>query len=103
MSNPFLIARKYLESDANQAPSYTPLTDEQAAEIDAGNVQAVLIDSEVIGAPLWLAFRESFDPGDGIPVFYPDDLQFLKSKSPETLRKIYETKRAFGPGCKVRQ
>ena len=86
-----------------EQPSFIPLTPEQTAEIDAGNVQAVLIHSSILDADLWLAFDQTFNPGDGVPVFYPDDLQFLKSRSPETLRKIYETKRAFGPGYKVRQ
>jgi hypothetical protein len=84
-------------------PSYTALTPEQAAEIDAGNVQAVLIHSSILDADLWIAFDDSFSPGDGIPVFYSHELQFLKDKPAVTLRKIFETKRAFGPGCRVRQ
>jgi hypothetical protein len=95
-------ARRIAESEGLR-PSFTPLTPEQAAEIDSGKVRAVLIDSEILGAPFWFAFDESFDPADGIPVFYPDELQFLKDKPAATLRKIYETKRAFGLGTRVRQ
>lgn len=64
---------------------------------------AVLIDSAVLGAPVWFSFSADFDPGDGIPVFYADELCFLKDKPISTLRKIYESKKTFGPGTRVRQ
>lgn len=65
-------------------------------------VIAVLIDSTVLDAPLWFSFSQDFDPKDGIPVFYADELDVLKDKPISTLRKIYETKKA-GPGYRVRQ
>ena len=74
-----------------------------SCDLEAGEIVAVEIASEVLGADIWLAFRANFNPSDGIPVFYPDELQHLKDKSVETLRKIYETKKAFGPGTRVRQ
>jgi hypothetical protein len=43
------------------------------------------------------------DPGNGIPVFYSDELPALKNKPAATLRKIYATKKAFGPGTRVRR
>lgn len=87
-------------AEAEQAgPSFAELT----AEIDSGKVQAVLIHSEILQAPLWLAFNAEFDPGDGLPVFYADELQFLRNKPAATLRKIYETKLAFGRGSRVMQ
>jgi hypothetical protein len=84
------------------APSFTPLTPEQIADINSGNVIAVLIDSSIVGAPLWFSFSPDFDPCDDIPVFYSAELPFLKDKPAATLRKIYETKKAF-PGTRVRQ
>ena len=95
MSNPFSVAQKYLEqSDQTPAP---------ATDLSDGRIIAVLIDSTVLGAPLWFAFDPAFNPGDGIPVFYCDELGLLKDKPASTLRKIYETKKAFGPGTRVRQ
>jgi len=64
---------------------------------------AVLISSEVLGADIWFSFDDSFNPGAGLAVFYADELEFLKSKDAQTLRKIHETKLAFGPGSRVRQ
>jgi len=73
--------------------------------IDAteGRIVAVLIASEVLGADIWFSLDDSFDPGDGLAVFYAHELEFLKSKDAQTLRKIHETKLAFGPGSRVRQ
>jgi len=64
---------------------------------------AVLIDSQALGSLLWFAFDRDFDPADGIPVFYADELDLLKDKPLATLQKIYETKKTFGPGTRVRQ
>jgi|RhiMetdeSRZDD1v2_1073273.scaffolds.fasta_scaffold367468_2 hypothetical protein len=72
-------------------------------DISEGRIVAVLIASEVLGADLWFALDDSFNPGDGLAVFYADELEFLKSKDAQTLRKIYETRLAFGPGSRVRQ
>ena len=105
-NDPFDVITKYMkpgEPSSSNAPNFTPLTAEQIAEIDSGSMVAVLIDSTVLNAPLWLAFKPDFNPGDGVPVFYADELDVLKNKPIETLRKIYETKRAFGPGSRVRQ
>lgn len=95
-------ARRIAEAEP-PGPSFDNLTTEQAADIDSGMVQAVLIDSEVLSAPLWLAFDAEFNPGDGLPVFYADEIQFLRNKPAATLRKIYETKLAFGRGARVIQ
>jgi hypothetical protein len=91
-----------LKAEVAAAPVFTPLTPEQIAEIDSDNVQAVLIASTVLGADIWLAFRDDFDPGDGLAVFYADELEFLRDKSPQTLREIHKVKLAFGGG-RVRQ
>jgi hypothetical protein len=84
-------------------PLNSSLTAKQIADIDGGKTVAVLIDSTIIGAPLWFSFSDDFDPGNGIPVFYSDELRALKTKRAATLRKIYATKKAFGPGTRVRR
>ena len=75
-------------------------TTHELIDFDHDKISALLIDSDL--GPLWLAFLDDFCPGDEIPVFYPDELQFLKDKPATTLRKIYETKCAFGLGTRVR-
>jgi len=67
-------------------------------------VIAVLIDSTVLGACIWLAFDDAFDPKDGQAVFYTHELEILKTKTPEQLQKIHALRlRAVGLGTKVRQ
>jgi len=63
-------------------------------------VIAVLIDSSILGAPIWFALRDDWkpDPGDPTPVFYASELPFLRTKSPETLREIFRVKATFGGG-----
>ena len=73
------------------------------ADPTEGRIVAVLIVSEVLGAEIWFSLDDSFNPGDGLAVFYADELEFLKSKDAQTLRKIHETKLAFGPGSRGRQ
>jgi hypothetical protein len=96
MRNPFAIAKKYLEPAGEQCAS---------ADITEGRIVAVLIESSVLGAEIWFALNDDWrpDPGDQTPVFYAHELEFLKTKDPGTLRKIYATKLAFGPGSRVRQ
>jgi hypothetical protein len=105
-SSSFAIADEYLKS-STAGVSFVPLTREQTAVDQIINcddkVVAVLIDSTILGAPVWFAFDESFDPGDDTPVFYSNELAFLKNKPAETLRKIYETKRAFALRTRIRQ
>jgi hypothetical protein len=61
---------------------------------------AVLIDSTVLGAPIWLAFRDGWRPeeAESIPVFYVSELPALRHKTSEQLRSIFNVKRAFGGG-----
>jgi hypothetical protein len=73
------------------------------ADLSEGRIIAVLLASEVLGADIWFALDDSFNPGDGLAVFYADELEFLKDKDTQTLRKIHETKVAFGPGSRMRQ
>jgi hypothetical protein len=80
---------------------------EQAAAVDLiidEKTIAVLIDSTILGEPIWFALRDDWrpDPGDMTPVFYASELAALRDKTAEQLRAIFNGKRAFGGGM-VRQ
>jgi len=92
--SPFSVADKYLDPAPPQVRS-------DPAE---GQLIAVLIDSTVLGAEIWLALRDNFqrDRDDNRAVFYADELEFLSTKAPETLREIHKVKLAMGGG-RVRQ
>jgi hypothetical protein len=83
---------------ANGSVATTPNND-----ITEGHIIAVEICSNVLEAHIWLAFDDGFNPGDGLAVFYPDELQILAAKDAETLREIHKHKLAYGPGSRVRQ
>jgi len=61
---------------------------------------AVLIDSTVLGAPIWFALRDDWRPdeGDSTPVFYASELPALRTKTPEQLRTIFNVKTGLGGG-----
>lgn len=61
---------------------------------------AVLIDSTVLGAPIWFALRNGWEPkpADGIPIFYASELPLLREKTSDELRAIYKVKKAFNGG-----
>ena len=93
MSNPFSVAQKYLEPNKQTlAPS----------DLTEGRIVAVEICSNVLEAHIWLAFDDSFNPGDGLAVFYADELPFFKDKDSQTLKEIHKIKLVF-PGCRVIQ
>jgi hypothetical protein len=74
------------------------------ADLSEGPIVAVEICSSVLQAHIWLAFDDDFNPGDGLAVFYAHELEFLKTKTAEQLRKIHALKLgASGRGTKVRQ
>jgi hypothetical protein len=88
------------------APTRFPVrhdTKTLSCDIDAGEIVAVEIASEVLGADIWLAFRDDFNAGDGKAVFYAHELPELRTKTAAELREIHKVKLAFGPGSKVRQ
>jgi hypothetical protein len=66
------------------------------ADATDGPIVAVEICSNVLEAHIWLAFDDDFNPGDGLAVFYPDELSFLKDKDSQTLKEIHKVKVAFG-------
>ena len=96
MSNPFLIARKYLEKEQHALQAIDTVVDDRTI--------AVLIDSSLLGAPIWFALREGWRPqeAEGIAIFYASELPALRHKTPAELRSIFNVKSAFGGGI-VRQ
>lgn len=86
-----------------QAKSKPEIAD--AGDPSEGQILAVLIDSTVLGAPIWFALRDDWKPdeGDTTPVFYASELPMLRNKTPEQLRSIFRVKTTFGPGSPVRQ
>lgn len=72
-------------------------------DLAEGRIIAVEICSTVIGADIWLAFDDGFDPGDGQAVFYADELALLKDKTAEQLCEIHRAKLAFGSKTRVAQ
>lgn len=69
---------------------------------DGGNLKAVKIRSALLEDHLWLVLDRSFEPMDGLAIYYPEELPLLKTKTPEELREIHKVKLAF-PGCRVIQ
>jgi hypothetical protein len=63
-----------------------------------GQIIAVLIDSAILGAPIWFALDDGFESGDDIPVFFASELPFLQKMSAAELRRRYADKRALGGG-----
>jgi hypothetical protein len=127
-TDPFNVVDKYRKAAGSgldhlpvRTPTPAPIADETAkldapkrfpgrtssktlsCDVDAGEIVAVEIASEVLGADIWLAFRDDFNPGDGKAIFYAHELPMLKYKTREQLQTIHKTKLAFGPGSKVRQ
>lgn len=68
-----------------------------------GALQAVQICSKVVEAHLWLVFDKNFDPADGLAIFYPEELAFLRDKSPDSLRDVHQIKLTFGKDARVVQ
>jgi hypothetical protein len=93
--DPFEIAERYQNGAERRQP-------EPSIDLSEGRITAIKICSEILQVDVWLAFDDSFDPRDDQAVFYPDEFEFLKTKTPEQLREIYNVKLMF-PGCRVRQ
>jgi hypothetical protein len=69
-----------------------------------GHIVAVEICWSVLEAHIWLAFDDDFNPDYGLAVFYAHELEFLKTKTAEQLRKVHALKLgASGRGTKVRK
>jgi DNA-directed RNA polymerase subunit H (RpoH/RPB5) len=75
----------------------------ESSDITEGRIIAVEICSGVLGAHVWFALDENFEPGDGLAVFYGHELEILKNKTPEELRELHRIKLSFGVGTRMRQ
>jgi hypothetical protein len=78
-------------------------TETEFVDISEGRIIGVEICSTVLQDHIWLVFEADFTPADGQALYYADELEFLKTKTPEQLREIHKVKIAFGPGSRVRQ
>lgn len=69
---------------------------------DGETLKAVRICSALLEDHLWLVIDRSFDPKDGLAIYYPEEVAELRTKTPEQLREIHAAKLVF-PGCRVIQ
>lgn len=69
---------------------------------DREKLKAVKIWSVVLQDHLWLVIDRSFEPKDGLAIYYAEELPELKTKTPEQLSEIHTVKLTF-PGCRVIQ
>jgi hypothetical protein len=67
-----------------------------------GMLKAVKICSAVLEDHLWLILDRSFEPKDGLAIYFPEELATIATKSPEELREIHSIKLKF-PGCRIIQ
>src|SRR5688572_13239687 len=99
MKSPFDLANKYLENSTVEQMPELPEIPPRAWVIEevrsAGKLQAVKICSAAIDAHLWLVLDKSFTPADDLAVFFPEELENLKSKSIDTFKKVLETKLTY--------
>jgi hypothetical protein len=51
---------------------------------------------------LWLVIDRSYQPMDGLAIYYPEELAELGTKTQKQLREIHRVKLTF-PGCRVIQ
>ena len=67
-----------------------------------GSLKAVKICSAVLEDHLWLVLDRSFEPMDGLAIYYAEEIPLLKNKSPQELRMIHKSKIVF-PGARIIQ
>lgn len=59
---------------------------------------AYLIESTLLGEDIWVADKFPYLPGDGLVVYYFDEISELAKKTPEQLKSIHAVKKTFGGG-----
>jgi hypothetical protein len=67
---------------------------------DGGNLRALKICSAVLQDHLWLILDRSFEPKDGLAIYYPEEMAVIATKSQEELEEIHKAKLAF-PGSRA--
>jgi len=65
-----------------------------------GRVRALKICSAFVEDHLYLAFDPSFEPRDGLAIYYPEEIERMRDRSPERIREIHKWKLTF-PGARV--
>jgi hypothetical protein len=108
-NDPFSVVAKYLkpgQEKAEQTGAADPVWADPnivSTRIEDGEIVAVQICSTVLEVHIWISFDDAFDPPDRLAVFYGHELEHLKNKTPDQLRKIHKDKLQLGPGSRVRQ
>ena len=74
----------------------------EEARGENGQLRAVMICSALLEAHLWMILDRSFEPKDGLAVYFGEEIPLLKGKSLEDLKLIHETKLIF-PRARVIQ
>jgi len=69
---------------------------------EKGTIQAVKICSHILEDEIWLILDRSFEPRDGLAVYYAEEIPLLRDKTPEELKAIHAAKLRF-PGCRILQ
>ena len=92
-SKAFDVAEKYLKPQAAAPTSTAP---ESHRDVIDGDVKAILLDSDL--GPLWFAFADNWKSGDDIPVFFANELPFLRRMTEAELRRRYTERAALGGG-----
>lgn len=69
---------------------------------DGEKSRAFKICSEPLEDHLWLVIDRSYQPSDGLAIYYPEELAELGTKTLAQLRDIHRVKLVF-PGCRVIQ
>jgi hypothetical protein len=62
---------------------------------DSGTLRAIKVCSFFLDAHLWVLSDHDFFPPDDDPVFFYDEVSFLKTKSKEELQQILRVKITF--------
>jgi len=62
---------------------------------DGEMLKAVKICSALLEDHLWLILDRSFEPNDGVAIYYPEELSEIGSKTPEQIREIHKVKLVF--------
>ena len=69
---------------------------------EAGMIRAVEVCSDLLGDHLWMLVDPSFEPRDGLAIYYASEIPLLKGKTSEDLKQIHAFKVIF-PGTRLLQ
>lgn len=54
------------------------------------------IYSHILQDTVWVAIDPTFQANDGIPVYYPEEIQNLKGATPDEVQAVHRVKKEFG-------